>query len=108
MEKKGDGALRENEINDGESPLADTPADPSGVFINSFRIQLVGLFVRSFSLTPPSYCSFTNSAPLSRPVMSRYLFSHLSPSPLFFSREESAVEELHRLLLTSANIAFVI
>lgn len=86
--KKRDGTLSENEINDGESPLADTPAGPSGVFINSSRIQLVGLFVRRFSLTSPStHCSFTNSVPLFRPVMSRYLFFHLSLSPPFFSKE---------------------
>lgn len=53
--KKKRRHFEENEINDGESPLADTPASPSGVFINSSRIQLVGLFVRRFSLTPPSY-----------------------------------------------------
>lgn len=53
--KKKRQHFEKNEINDGESPLVDTPAGPSGVFINSSQIQLVGLFVRRFSLTSPSY-----------------------------------------------------
>lgn len=82
MEKKR-RHFEENEINDGESPLADTPAGPSGVFINSSRIQLVGLFVRRFSLTPPSYRSFTDSVPLSRPVM--YVISFFHPLSASFA-----------------------
>lgn len=84
MEKKR-RHFEKNEINDGESPLADTPAGPSGVFINSSRIQLVGLFVRRFSLTPPSYRSFTNSVPLFRPVM--YAISFLTYHLSFLKRE---------------------
>jgi len=92
MGKKGDGALSENEINDGESPLADTPADPSGVFINSSRIQLVGLFVRSFSLTPPSHCSFTSSAP--SPVLSCHAISFpICLLRLFSSQEKNRLRK---------------
>jgi len=83
MEKKR-RHFEENEINDGESPLADTPAGPSGVFINSSRIQLVGLFVRRFSLTTPSYRSFTDSVPLFRPVMYVISFFVLHLPLLFF------------------------
>lgn len=88
MEKKR-RHFEENEINDGESPLADTPASPSGVFINSSRIQLVGLFVRRFSLTPPSYLSFTDSVPLLCPVMYVISFFIYYPPLLLslFSRE---------------------
>lgn len=97
--KKKRRHFEENEINDGESPLADTPAGPSGVFINSSRIQLVGLFVRRFSLTPPSCRSFTNSVPLFRPVMYAisFLIHHLSLSPPLFSRELT-IEKLYFLL----------
>jgi len=83
MEKKR-RHFEENEINDGESSLADTPAGPSGVFINSSRIQLVGLFVRRFSLTPPSYRSFTDSVPLFRSVM--YVISFFILNLFFFSQ----------------------
>lgn len=84
MEKKR-RHFEENEINDGESPLADTPAGPSGVFINSSRIQLVGLFVRRFSLTPPSYPLFYR---LRTPFPSchvRYLFFHPPSTSFAFS-----------------------
>jgi len=86
MEKKR-RHFEENEINDGESSLADTPAGPSGVFINSSRIQLVGLFVRRFSLTPPSYRSFTDSVPLFRSVM--YVISSFILYLFFFSQERT-------------------
>lgn len=88
--KKKRRHFEENEINDGESPLADTPAGPSGVFINSSRIQLVGLFVRRFSLTPPSCRSFTNSVPLFRPVMYAISFPiyHLSLSFSFLKKAD--------------------
>lgn len=94
--KKNRQHFEKNEINDGESPLVDTPAGPSGVFINSSQIQLVGLFVRRFSLTSPSYRSFTNSIPLFRPVMYAisFLTRHFS-LPFFFREEIQTIGKLY-------------
>lgn len=86
MEKR-DGALSENEINDGESPLADTPAGPSSVFINSSRIQLVGLFVRRFSLTPLPIALLPTPYPFSFCHVTLSLFPSVSFAYFLFSRE---------------------